>query len=222
MNLRKVKMIKGAVVLSVVGAAALVAAVGFGMSSGTGSAPVAGKVGVNPGNVERAVPGHLVAKNGDQLAAFSGGCFWGTEDIFRQVKGVVATAVGYTGGHKVNPSYEEVCTHTTGHAETVLVEFDPSKVSYKQLLSTFWENHDPTTVDRQGPDIGDSYRSAIWFFSPEQEKQARESLVAQQKKLTHKIVTQIQAVKPFYLAEDYHQQYDEKHGTHFCPIGHGS
>ncbi len=158
----------------------------------------------------------------NQLAAFSGGCFWGTEDVFRQVPGVVATAVGYTGGHTVNPSYEDVCSHTTGHAETVLIEFDPAKVSYKQLLKVFWENHDPTTVNRQGPDVGSNYRSVIWTYSPDQIAQAKESMAAEQKKLTHRIVTELRNAEPFYLAEGYHQQYDEKHGTHFCPINHGS
>jgi peptide-methionine (S)-S-oxide reductase len=135
---------------------------------------------------------------------------------------VVATAVGYTGGTVPYPSYEQVCTHTTGHAETVLVEFDPSKITYKKLLSVFWENHDPTTLNRQGPDFGDSYRSAIWCFGAEQLKEAKESMEEAQSKLHNKIVTEINRSEPFYLAEDYHQQYDEKHGTHFCPIGHGS
>jgi peptide-methionine (S)-S-oxide reductase len=209
--------------VAVIGVGGLLFALSGAMSS---SAPAltgpSSKVGSNPGNVVNQAPGILKPSNHDQLAAFSGGCFWGTEDIFRQVKGVVSTAVGYTGGSIANPTYEQVCTHTTGHAETVLIEFDPSKVTYKQLLATFWENHDPTTVDQQGPDFGNNYRSAIWTFSDTQVKEAKASLAEAQSKLTHKIVTTIKPAEPFYIAEDYHQQYDEKHGTHFCPIGHGS
>jgi len=208
----------GVVLLGMVAASA---DIGCAVSSAMPT-PGGSKVGANPGNVVQATPGHLKPVGKHQLASFSGGCFWGTEDVFRQVPGVVATAVGYSGGIIANPSYEQVCSHTTGHAETVLIEFDPSKVTYKQLLNVFWENHDPTTVDRQGPDVGSNYRSAILCFDAEQLKEARLSLQQQQKKLTHHIVTQIQTAQPFYLAEDYHQQYDEKHGTHFCPIGHGS
>ena len=206
--------------LALIGITAIGVVVGCTVSSAMPAPGV--KVGANPGNVVRALPGHLMASHKNQLASFSGGCFWGTEDVFRQVPGVVATAVGYSGGHIANPSYEQVCTHSTGHAETVLIEFDPSRVTYKQLLKVFWENHDPTTVDRQGPDIGSNYRSSIWCFSQDQMKEAKLSLQEQQKKLTNRIVTEIQTAQPFYLAEDYHQQYDEKHGTHFCPIGHGS
>jgi len=210
-------MKKGAIVLMIVGLGAIASAIGCAVSSASPE-PTSGKVGANPGNVLQLGAGHLKPSGGNQLASFSGGCFWGTEDVFRQVPGVVATAVGYTGGHTVNPSYEDVCTH----AETVLVEYDPAKVSYKKLLSVFWENHDPTTVNRQGPDIGSNYRSAIWVYSPAQAEIARQSLNAEQKKLTHQIVTEIREAEPFYLAEDYHQQYDEKHGTHFCPVEHGS
>ena len=173
------------------------------------------KLGDNPGNVRASEV--LVPAKGDQLAEFSGGCFWGVEDEFRQVPGVVATAVGFTGGHIANPSYELVCTHTTGHAETCLIEFNPSKVTYKALLKKFWEIHDPTTVDQQGPDYGNSYRSAIWTFSDEQVKEAKASLAEDQKKESGPIVTTIEKAPPFYLAEDYHQQYDEKTGRHFCP-----
>ena len=215
-------MNKGSINLTIgclVGLAAILGAVSY--SSVTGPGP-SSKVGTNPGRIVQAGPSGLKPTGNHQLASFSGGCFWGTEDIFRQVPGVVATAVGYTGGHTVNPSYEDVCTHTTGHAETVLVEFDPAKVTYKKLLSVFWANIDPTTQDRQGPDEGSNYRSEIWFFSPTQQKEAQESLAAEQKKLQHRIVTQVLAAQPFYIAEDYHQQYDEKHGTHFCPVEHGS
>ena len=212
--------------MSIAGAAALAAIIGCAAfaASPSGKEPAlrGGAVGTDPGYILESGPLHLKPKGNDQLASFSGGCFWGVEDVFRQVPGVVATAVGYTGGHTTNPTYEDVCTHTTGHAETVLVEFDPAKTSYKKLLAVFWENHNPTTVDRQGPDVGSNYRSAIWTYSKDQQAEAEASVAAQQKKLTHQIVTQIKPAETFYLAEDYHQQYDERHGTHFCPIDHGN
>ena len=208
---------------AVIGLGSVLLAMGCAMSVATPQPPTSGvKVGTDPGNISKVGPGKLKPKGNDQIASFSGGCFWGTEDIFRQVPGVVATAVGYTGGSVSYPTYEQVCTHTTGHAETVLVEFDPAKVSYQKLLSVFWENHDPTTLNSQGPDFGDNYRSSIWCYSPEQFKAAKASRVVAQSKLKHKIVTEIRMAQPFFIAEDYHQQYDEKHGTHFCPIGHGS
>jgi peptide-methionine (S)-S-oxide reductase len=153
-----------------------------------------------------------------ELAMFSAGCFWGVEQEFRKQKGVVATAVGFTGGHLPNPTYEEVCTHTTGHAETVLLEYDPTVVSYKALLQNFWDMHDPTQGDRQGPDVGDNYRSAIWYFTPEQRKEAEDSKVALAKsgELSGPITTQIAAAGSFYKAEDYHQQYAEKGNIIFC------
>lgn len=216
-------MKKAAVLFAVIGLGSLMATVGCAITAASAAGPGSGaKVGTNPGNIEKSGAYHVKASGKNQLASFSAGCFWGTEDIFRQVPGVVATAVGYTGGHLDNPSYEDVCTHQTGHAETVLVEFDPSKVSYKKLLSVFWENHDPTTPNQQGPDFGSNYRSAIWCFDRDQLALAKQSLAEAQSKLHHKIVTEINAKQPFWLAEDYHQQYDEKHGTHFCPIGHGS
>jgi peptide-methionine (S)-S-oxide reductase len=134
------------------------------------------------------------------------------------VVGVTATAVGYTGGHTRNPSYEDVCSHTTGHAETVLIEFDPQKVSYTQLLNVFWSSHDPTTPDRQGPDVGDQYRSAIWTFSPEEDAAARASMAEEQRRTQAAIVTEIKPIGPYYIAEGYHQQYDEKTGRHSCPL----
>ena len=173
------------------------------------------KVGTRPGGIGSRE--HLKASGHNELAAFSGGCFWGTENTFRHVKGVVATAVGYTGGTVDHPTYEQVCTHTTGHAETVLIEFDPSVVTYKELLHDFWLAHDPTTVDRQGPDFGNNYRSAIWTFSAAQYKQALESKAAQEKLEKSKFATQIAPITIFWLAEDYHQQYDEKTGTNTCP-----
>ncbi|HWD41512.1 MAG TPA: peptide-methionine (S)-S-oxide reductase MsrA [Fimbriimonas sp.] len=173
------------------------------------------KVGNDPGHIREGKD--LKPLPGDQLASFSGGCFWGTEDLYRHVPGVVATAVGYTGGTVANPSYEQVCSHETGHAETVLVEFNPAKVTYKQLLDTFWQYVDPTAVDRQGPDFGNNYRSAIWTFDADQLKEAKESKAKQQRSETAPIVTPIQPAQKFYLAEEYHQQYDEKTGRASCP-----
>ena len=178
-------------------------------------APVA-VVGTNPGHAGKGTP--LTPEAGHQLAAFAEGCFWGSEDTFRHVAGVTATAVGYSGGHTQAPSYEDVCSHTTGHAETVLVEFDPAKVSYDALLRTFWDSHDPTTKNRQGPDVGDQYRSAVFTFSPEEDAAARASMAAEQKNLKSPITTQLEPMGLFWKAEDYHQQYDEKTGRHSCPL----
>jgi len=176
-------------------------------------------VGTNPGNLDGTIsaPGKLKPADGNELAAFSGGCFWGTEEYFRGVKGVVATAVGYTGGSVAHPSYEMVCTHQTGHAETVLLEFNPKIVTYKQLLNHFWNVCDPTTLDRQGPDSGNNYRSAIWTFSADQEKQAKAAMAEDQKVENSPIVTEIHPLGTFWKAEEYHQQYDEKTGTNTCP-----
>jgi peptide-methionine (S)-S-oxide reductase len=174
------------------------------------------KVGTDPGHVGAGTP--LTAAPGHELAAFAEGCFWGSENTFRHVRGVMATAVGYTGGHTDLPTYEDVSSHTTGHAETVLVEFDPKVVSYAELLHVFWATHDPTTKDRQGPDIGSNYRSAIFTFSPEQEQAARASASEEQKQHRRPITTEIRAVGRFYKAEEYHQQYDEKNGVESCPL----
>ena len=174
-------------------------------------------VGTSPGHAGKGTA--LKASGDDRLAIFAAGCFWGVESTFRAVPGVVATAVGYTGGHTKDPTYTQVCTHTTGHAEAVLIEFDPKKVSYEKLLDVFFENHDPTTVDSQGPDFGDQYRSAIFTLDAEQEGAAKTAVARHQKKLATKIATQIGPAQPFYLAEDYHQQYHEKTGTHACPTG---
>jgi len=179
-------------------------------------APRSAKIGTNPGGVGAGTP--LVPAPGHALAAFAEGCFWGSENTFRHVRGVVATAVGYTGGHTDQPTYEDVSSHATGHAETVLVEFDPQIVNYDALLQVFWESHDPTTKDRQGPDVGSNYRSAIFTFSPEQERAARASLAAEQKHLPRPITTEIRAIGRFYKAEEYHQQYDEKSGVESCPL----
>lgn len=153
-------------------------------------------------------------------ATFGAGCFWGVEVAFREVKGVTATRVGYLGGTMKNPTYHDVCTDMTGHAEVVEVEFDSSKVSYEDLLNVFWSCHDPTQLNRQGPDVGTQYRSAIFFHSPEQEKTARASKEMLQASGRYKrpIVTEIVPVSEFWMAEDYHQQYLEKRGIKSCHL----
>jgi peptide-methionine (S)-S-oxide reductase len=153
-------------------------------------------------------------------ATFAAGCFWGVEATFRQLPGVLSTRVGYTGGHTENPNYKEVCTDRTGHAEAVEVEYDPAKIAYDKLLDVFWENHDPTQLNRQGPDWGTQYRSAIFFHTPEQEAQAKASRDALEKSRGYSkpIVTQIVPAARFYEAEDYHQQYLEKRGLAACHI----
>jgi peptide-methionine (S)-S-oxide reductase len=153
-------------------------------------------------------------------AIFAAGCFWGVEDAFRQVKGVTSTTVGYTGGARTSPSYKDVCTGTTGHAEAVEVEYDPKQVSYDQLLNVFWQSHDPTTLNRQGPDVGTQYRSAIFYEDPDQEAAARNSKATLEKSGLFKrpIVTEIKPASEFWRAEDYHQQYFEKRGIKSCHI----
>ncbi len=146
------------------------------------------------------------------IATFGAGCFWGVEEAFRGLDGVTATAVGYAGGTTENPSYEAVCTGTTGHAEAVRVEYDPGKVSYADLLALFWEMHDPTQLNRQGPDVGTQYRSAIFVHDDEQEAEARASKAALEEsgRFPGPIITEIAAAPDFHLAEDYHQKYFEK------------
>lgn len=153
-----------------------------------------------------------------EKALFAAGCFWGVEAVFRQVPGVRATAVGYSGGSFENPTYEQVCSGRTGHAETVEVVFDPERVSYEELVEVFWDNHDPTTLNRQGPDVGTQYRSAIFFAGPEQEAAARDSKDKRQAELSKPIVTEIAPASAFYRAEEYHQQYLEKRGLASCRI----
>lgn len=153
-----------------------------------------------------------------EKATFGAGCFWGVEAEFRQVPGVISTAVGYMGGHLANPTYKDVCTDRTGHAEVVQVEFDPAKVSYDELLNVFWKNHDPTTLNRQGPDVGAQYRSAIFFHDAEQEKVALAFKEAHEAAFRKSIVTVIEPAKEFWMAEDYHQQYLEKRGLSHCHI----
>ena len=174
--------------------------------------------GTRPGSVGHGTA--LVPSGKNQLAIFAQGCFWGVEERFRKVPGVVATAVGYTGGHKPSPSYEDVCTHTTGHAEAVLIEFDPGQISYGKLLDFFWQTHDPTSGERQGPDQGSQYRSAIFTFGDEQMAEALASRSKEQKRLSAPNTTEIAPAAPFWVAEDYHQQWDEKHGALSCPLPH--
>jgi len=155
-----------------------------------------------------------------EKATFAAGCFWGVEAAFRQMKGVTATTVGYTGGTLKNPTYQDVCTDRTGHAEAVQVEYDPSQVSYDDLLRVFWENHDPTQLNRQGPDFGTQYRSAIFFHDAQQEAAARASKEKLETSGRYKrpIVTQIVPAAEFYRAEEYHQQYLEKRGLAHCHL----
>ena len=151
---------------------------------------------------------------------FGAGCFWGVEETFRVLDGVVATEVGYSGGTTDNPSYEQVCSKTTGHAEVVRIDYDPEKVSLDKLLDIFWKSHDPTQVNRQGPDVGSQYRSAIFFFDAEQEQSAiasRDDLVAKER-FSRPIATEITAAGPFHRAEEYHQQYLRKRGQSSCRI----
>jgi len=147
-----------------------------------------------------------------EKATFGAGCFWGVEATFRNAKGVSATSVGYTGGSLDNPTYEDVCSGMTGHAEVVQMEYDPSEVTYEELLEVFWDIHDPTTPNRQGPDIGTQYRSVVFYHNPQQAIAARESKERLQSsgRFTNEIVTEIVPASEYYLAEDYHQQYIEK------------
>jgi peptide-methionine (S)-S-oxide reductase len=153
-------------------------------------------------------------------ATFGAGCFWGVEERFRTTPGVISTAVGYEGGETDNPTYKEICTDTTGHAEVVEVEFDPSKVSYDDLLNIFWANHNPTTKNRQGPDVGTQYRSVIFYHSPEQKAMAEASKAALSSsgKWKSEIVTEIMPAGTFYKAEEYHQKYLYKRGEESCHI----
>lgn len=151
---------------------------------------------------------------------FGAGCFWGVESTFRNIKGVSNATVGYAGGRTESPTYEDVCGDETGHAEVVEVEFDPSAVTYQQLLEVFWANHDPTTLNRQGPDVGTQYRSAIFFYTPEQRETAEHSKTAMDRsgRFKRPIVTQIEPAPKFYRAEEYHQRYLEKRGLAHCAI----
>ncbi|HAB13125.1 MAG TPA: peptide-methionine (S)-S-oxide reductase [Planctomycetaceae bacterium] len=152
------------------------------------------------------------------LATFGAGCFWGVEVAFRQLPGVSDAAVGYCGGNLENPTYQDVCTGTTGHAEVVEVEFEPDQVSFETLLDLFWQCHDPTTLNRQGPDVGTQYRSAIFFHSPEQQQVAEVSRAAAQERISRPIATEITGASTFFRAEEYHQQYLEKRGLGSCHL----
>jgi peptide-methionine (S)-S-oxide reductase len=147
-------------------------------------------------------------------ATFGAGCFWHVEDLLRKTKGVKSTQVGYIGGKLAHPTYEEVCTDTTGHAEAVQVEYDPNEISYDELLKVFWSNHDPTSLNQQGPDVGNQYRSAIFFHDEEQKKIAQKSKEELEKsgKFQKRVVTEIVPAPEFYKAEEYHQKYFQKHG----------
>ena len=149
-------------------------------------------------------------------ATFGAGCFWGVEAAFRQIEGVAGTRAGYAGGQLDNPTYEDVCSHTTGHAEVVEVTYDPEQVSYEQLLDVFWRKHDPTQLNRQGWDIGDQYRSVVFFHDEEQRGAAERSKASEQTNYRKPIVTLIEPAPTFYEAEDYHQQYLEKRGRSSC------
>ena len=155
-----------------------------------------------------------------EVATFAAGCFWGVEETFRNVPGVIETLVGYSNGHTVNPTYKDVCTDETGHAEVVQVTFDPAKLTFDQLLDVFWKAHDSTQVNRQGPDFGAQYRTAIFFHSQEQEAAARKSLSAQNAsgKFKRPIATEITPAGPFYRAEEYHQKYLQKRGAPSCHV----
>ncbi len=166
----------------------------------------------------------LVSLHGESMttekATFGAGCFWGVEATFRAVPGVIDAAVGYAGGKTEDPTYEDVCSHTTGHAEVVQVEFNPAAVSYEKLLDVFWSNHNPTTLNRQGPDVGDQYRSVIFYHSLEQQATAEASKerFSQSGRFKNPIVTFIQPAPTFHRAEEYHQRYLEKHGRSHCAI----
>ena len=155
-----------------------------------------------------------------EKATFGAGCFWGVEELFRNTKGVISATSGYAGGTTENPTYEEVCSHQTGHAEVVEVEFDPAQVTYEQLLDIFWSNHDPTTRDRQGPDIGSQYRSVVFYHSPAQKTaaEAKKEALDRGGRFRRPIVTQIEPAPAFYRAEEYHQRYLAKHGRSHCAI----
>ncbi len=174
----------------------------------------------NPATRHAQLPAPLAGHGpeGAERATFAAGCFWGVEAAFREIRGVLQTAVGYTGGHVPDPTYRQVCGHRTGHAEAVEVWFDPVQVSYAQLLDAFWRMHNPTTRNRQGWDLGGQYRSAIFVHSADQQVLAISSRDAEQQSLTRAIVTQITPASAFYRAEEYHQRYLEKRGRASCAV----
>ncbi len=175
-----------------------------------------------PAPTTQPIPPDVMARA--KIADFAAGCFWGSEATFRQEPGVLATEVGFEGGSTTNPTYSDVCTDKTGHAETVRVTYDPQQISYQKLLEVFFEHHDPTTVDQQGPDYGTQYRSVIFYHSDEQKKLAEAEKAKRDKSGDYvgPIVTAVLPAKNFYRAEEYHQEYFEKQGTHYtCHLGNG-
>jgi methionine-S-sulfoxide reductase len=165
--------------------------------------------------------GHAMEKNHTEIATFAGGCFWGVEHYFQQISGVISAQSGYTGGTVPNPSYEQVCSGRTGHAEAVEIVFDPQKVSLPVLLKHFWRIHEPTSLNRQGNDVGTQYRSAIFYHSPQQLEIIQESIKTEQKRHSQKIVTEVAAAGKFYPAETYHQDYLVKNPRGYCHINMG-
>jgi peptide-methionine (S)-S-oxide reductase len=153
-----------------------------------------------------------------EIATFGAGCFWGVEAIFQKIKGVLKTTVGYMGGNIKNPTYEQVCTDKTGHVEVIQITYDPEQISYDKLLDLFWKIHDPTQLNRQGPDIGTQYKSVIFYHDEIQKNISEQSKNKQQKNYNKKIVTEIKPVLNFYPAEEYHQKYFEKHGFSNCRL----
>jgi len=207
--------------IDMIAAASVTAVAAFALTSGgPGRAPSAGSAG--PSASAPASQPHK--EKHVKKATFGAGCFWGVESTFRQIKGVTDTAVGYMGGTTNKPTYEDVCTDETGHAEVVQVTYDPAQVSYDKLLEVFWKNHDPTTLNRQGPDVGRQYRSAIFFHDAEQEKIARASLTALETsgRFRRPIVTEIAPNAEFWRAEEYHQRYLEKRGLTSCHVPSGN
>ena len=188
--------------------------------------PAAGVAAPSPSTAPTApTPTDTMTKESKMaIAMFGAGCFWGVEETFRTMPGVIKTAVGYAGGTKDNPTYREVCADGTGHAEVVQITYDPTKITYSQLLETFWKCHDPTQINRQGPDFGEQYRTVIFSTSPEQQKQAQESkmALAASGKWKRPIATAIQPVPTFWPAEDYHQQYLFKRGEANCHLPTGN
>jgi methionine-S-sulfoxide reductase len=194
---------------------------GFALAAGAGCGEQPAAARVDPKPTPTKLGDNAVTVKTDK-ATFAAGCFWGVELEFSQIPGVVKTTVGYTGGSTQDPSYKEVCTDRTGHAEAVLIEFDPSKVSYEKLVDAFFELHDPTQVNRQGPDVGTQYRTAIFYHSPDQKKvaEAVKERIAKSGQFKKPVATQVVPAVAFYAAEDYHQQYFAKRGiTRSCHTG---
>lgn len=201
---------KTLVIAAVLGAAMLA-----GFAASRRPAPGGSGIGTHPGNIGKTMDILKAARDrGNDLAIFAGGCFWGTEALLRQQKGVIATAVGYTGGDVPNPTYEQVCGKHSGHTEATLVEFDPKQVSYEKLVETFFDIHSPTQANGQGPDIGNNYRPGIFYFDEHQKNaaQAVKDRLQKEKYKERRIATEVTEAGPFYMAEDYHQQYFEKRG----------